>query len=936
VRLKRRQERLLLAILLLEQGRVVPAPRLCELLWEGNPPERARQSLHSHVARIRATFARMEPGEAVALASHRDGYLIQVDPDAVDAHRFRALLDEAATVSDLARRDELLRSALALWRGPALLDTASDWLRQRLCTELDELRMRALEDSMDTGLALGRHRELIPELARLAGENPGRERLTGQHMLALHRAGRTADALGAYTRACTHLAEQLGLSPGPELRQLHEKILREDPALQSPAPAVAVETQSVTALRPAQLPSDLAHFTGRLDHLRTLDELLANRDSCTAVVISALAGAGGVGKTALAVHWAHQVRDRFPDGQLYVNLRGFDPGAPAMTAAEALRGFLDALGVPPGRVPSDLHAQAGLYRSLLADRRVLVVLDNARDAEQVRALLPGTPGCAVLITSRHQLASLVATDGAHPLPLDLLTAGESRELLARRLGAARITAEPYAVEDIITSCARLPIALAIVSARAATHPGLTLAALAGELRQARGGLGAFTGDDAATDLRAVFGLSYRDLHPAAARLFRLLGLHPGPDIAIPAAASLAGVTAGQVRPLLAELTGAHLIIEHPPGRYSFHDLLRAYATELAHGHDPDPDRAAARHQILDHYLHAAHRAALLLDPHLPSPTLAEAHPSVTPEAVTDQAQALAWFAAERPVLLAAIGQAAGSGLHTHAWQLAWTLIGFLARRGHWRDLTDTQHTALSAARSAADPYAQAQAHRGIANAYTWLARHDEADDHFRQALDLFSGIGDRTGQADIHHGLAWSCNQQDRHSAALDHAQQALHHYRAAGDEAGQARALNAIGWHHSQLGDHQQALVHCQQALTFYVHSGDGIGQGRAWDSLGYAHHHLGEYQQAIACYHHALDLIRAQAHRHAESVTLINLGDTQLATGEPGQARAVWECALSILDDLDHPDADDVRTRLDALDQPRDGAVADPADVNPSRRAG
>jgi tetratricopeptide (TPR) repeat protein len=681
---------------------------------------------------------------------------------------------------------------------------------------------------------------------------------------------------------------------------------------------------------PAQLPADLPTFAGRAAHLADLDRLLNDVKGSgvavgpgggrsPAVVISALAGTAGVGKTALAVHWAHRVRGEFPDGQLYVNLRGFDPGKQAMTPDEAVRGFLDALQVSPQRIPIGLDAQAALYRSLLAGRRMLVVLDNARDPGQVRPLLPGASGCLVVVTSRNRLDGLVALDGARPLALDLLSTEEARQVLAARLGADRVTAEADAVVDIIASCARLPLALAIVAGRAATHPQFTLAALAAQLRQARGGLGALAGgDDPHSDLRAVFSWSYHTLTPAAARLFRLLGIHPGPDTSTPAAASLTGLPAEQTWELLADLTRANLLTEHTPGRFTVQDLLRAYATEQAHTHDTDDERRAATHRLLDHYLHTAHTAALLLNPTRDPITLTPPRPGVTPEHPDDHDDAMAWFATEHPALLAAVDHAAATGFDTHTWQLAWSLVEFLDRRGHWHHWAATQQAAISAARRLADPSAQAYAHRILGRAYLELHRYDDAYTQLRHALDLYGRTGDQLGQAYTHISVAVVCGHQDRPAEAVDHGKQALHLFQAAGHQRGQGRALNGIGWFQSQLGEHEQALNSCQQALTLQQELGDPHGEAGTWDSLGYAHHHLGHHPHAITCYQHALRLYRNQGDRYFEAETLTHLGDTHHAGGDSVAARDAWHHALAILADLDHPDADQIRTKLHDLDQP------------------
>src|SRR5215470_6632314 len=487
---------------------------------------------------------------------------------------------------------------------------------------------------------------------------------------------------------------------------------------------VAARRQSAGRV-PQQLPAAVAHFAGRAAEIATLTGLLRGRaDRGGTVVISAVSGTAGVGKTALAVYWAHQVADRFPDGQLYVNLRGFDPSGQVMDPAEAVRRFLDALQVPPERIPVDLDAQAAMYRSQLAGKRVLVVLDNARDTAQVRPLLPGAPGCLVLVTSRNQLTSLIAGDGAHPVTLDLLTDEEARQLLARRLGADRVAAEPAAAEEIITSSARLPLALALVAARAAIRPHGELRVLAEQLRDTGHRWQALTGDDPASDVQAVFSWSYQPLTPPAARLFRLLALHPGPDLSTAAAASLAGLPPSAVRPVLAELTGASLLVEHTAGRYTFHDLLRAYATDQAHRIDTDQQRHTATVRMLDHYLHTAYTAERLLDPGRDPITLTPPAPDVTPQHPVDHQQALDWFTVEHPVLLAAIDQAATTGFDTHTWQLTWTLQTFLYRRGHWHDQAAVGRAAVAISHRLADPTTQTHAYLALADAYIRLGRFD--------------------------------------------------------------------------------------------------------------------------------------------------------------------------------------------------------------------
>jgi tetratricopeptide (TPR) repeat protein len=676
---------------------------------------------------------------------------------------------------------------------------------------------------------------------------------------------------------------------------------------------------------PHQLPAAVAHFAGRAAELNTLTELLTDLAGAGAeggtgtVVISAIGGTAGVGKTALAVHWAHQVADRFPDGQLYVNLRGFDPGGQVVDPADAIRRFLEALEVPPGRIPVDLDAQAALYRSLLADRRMLIVLDNARDTAQARPLLPGAPGSMVLITSRNALAGLVAAEDARPIALDLLAETEARQLLARRLGTDRVAAEPQAVKAITAACARLPLALAIVAARAAAHPGFQLADLADELRSSHARLDALAADDPASDVRAVFSWSYRGLTPDAARLFRLLGLHPGPDVSAAAAASLAGLPPRAVRPLLAELAHANLLLEHAPRRYTFHDLLRAYATENTRAEDAEEDRRAATHRMFDHYLHTAYPAARTLHPSGEEISLGSAQAGVTPEHLEDAGQALAWFGVEHPILLTAVEMAAGDGFDVHAWQLAWTLGDFLDWRGRWRDWENMQRVALAAARRLGDPSAQAVTHRLLGQAYTRLGRFEDADSELRQAVDLYRQAGDRVGEALTFYGFAWLRERQSCYAEALEYCRQTLAVFRAAGHRRGEARALNGIGWFQALLGENEQAITTCREALMLHQQLGHRVGEASTWDSLGYAYRQLGQHTEAIACYRRAVEVVDGVGDRHGEADFLTHLGDTHYATGDRRGAHDAWQQALEILEDLQAPDADQLRIKLDRLARSR-----------------
>ncbi len=702
------------------------------------------------------------------------------------------------------------------------------------------------------------------------------------------------------------------------------------------AAAAAPEPITVVTAVPQQLPSDVAHFTGRERELAGLDALLpagtgtgagtgegggdgeGRGRAPTAARITVIAGSGGLGKTTLAVHWAHRVRDRFPDGQLYVNLRGFGPTDSAMTAAEAVRGFLDAFQVPAHRIPATLEAQTALYRSLVADRRMLILLDNARDAEQVRPLLPGSPGCLVVLTSRNELTGLVVAEQAQPLPLDLLDRDEARDLLISRVGAERVAAEPEAVEEVITVCAGLPLALAIVAARAATHPRFGLEALAGELRDARGSLDAFEGGDATTDVRAVFSWSYHTLGADAARLFRLLGVHPGPDIAAPAAASLVGIPVPQARRLLIQLTRAHLITERAPGQYGFHDLLRAYAMELTQAYDEREERRTALHRMLDHYLHTAVAAGAAFTPHREPIAVEPVRPGVSVGEFAGHGEALLWFIVTYPALMAALQEAAEAGFETHAWQLAWSLTEFLDQRGHWHDQRTVHRIALGSAHRIRDLTGQAHSCYALGLADLRMGRYDRARGHLVRALNLHRETDNAIGQALAHGALNLASEREGRHDEGLHHALRALKLYRAAGHRSGEAYALNNVGWAYAMLGDFQQTLVHCEKALTMLRQAGDRRGESAAWDSLGYAHSHVGDHEQAISCYRHAVDLRRGRGERVREAESLHRLGSAQLAAGDRAGARRSWQRALTRFDSLGHPDAHRVRDGLTGLGGP------------------
>jgi tetratricopeptide (TPR) repeat protein/transcriptional regulator with XRE-family HTH domain len=702
------------------------------------------------------------------------------------------------------------------------------------------------------------------------------------------------------------LAAALGLAPAA-LDEL-ARAGRQPPAQPAPG-AVAAD-----GLVPRQLPPAVAHFAGRSDALKILTELAeeAAHGSRT-VLISAIGGLAGVGKTALAVHFAHQVAALFPDGQLYLNLRGFDSALPPMTPAEAIRLVLDAFEMPPERIPASRDAKAGLYRSLLAGKRVLIVLDNVADAGQVRPLLPGTPGCLVIVTSRSRLAGLAAVDGATPLSLDVLTSDEARGLLTGILGAPRVSAEPDAADRVIQACGHLPLALAITAGRAATRPQLPLAALPAELAEAAGRLDALhTANDPLASVRTAIACSYQQLSAGAARTFRLLGVHPGPDISVLAAASLTGLPGPQAARHLTELADASLLRQDAAGRCALHDLVRLYAAEQAALASGESRAAATR--MLDHYLHTVHGAALLLRPTCERLTLAAPAPGVTPEDPPDLRRAAAWLEAEHQVLLAAVTLAAEAGFDVYAWQLPRILSPYLDGRGDWNEQAAVQRTALAAATRLGDKAGQAASRFLLAHARARLGRYDEASVQLTECLGLYRELGDHVGQARVHQNMAWVNGQQDRHADALSHAQQTLVLHQDAGNQAGQAGSLNDVGWYHAMLCDYQQARAFCREALDLQRDLANPPGEAAALDSLGYAEHQLGHLAEAADCYQQAISIYRELGDRSCEAETLTHLGDTCHTADDTGAARSAWQEALAILDDQQSADAEQVRARLRA----------------------
>ena len=970
------QLRLVLGLMALRIGQVVPVAELIDAIWEDEPPRSARASLQALMTRLRQLL-RPLPGASLTRCGDGyllefDQDLVDAERSRSLGRAARAA-DGAAAIP-LFDAALALWNGPALADAPdtervtairyGLAEERLSMLQDRLACML--ARGREREAAAELPAALARH----PLNERLAGMLMATWYRSGQRAeaLAVFRQirGRLVAELGVEPGAELQLLHQrilagdVGLADGhqpaaidghgpadvdgyqavvfdgQQPAALDGRVLapanghpagssghgpRAVPATEQPRPADGQEhvgTLTVLPVRPwpvpRQLPAAPAQFIDRAAEQARLDELIGqSAEPAGEAQVRAVVGSPGVGKSALATVWAHRAAGHFPDGQLYVNLKGFGPAARPVLPAQAVRGFLQALGVPSAEIPETPDAQAALYRSVLAGKRVLVVLDNARDADQVRPLLPGSSRCAVLITSRVRLDGLVATVGARILTLDVMSEAESRELIVRRLGAARAQAEPEAVADLARLCAGLPLGLAIVAARAAARPGFRLAALSAELAGGDGRrLDALETADTTSSVREVFSWSYRQLSRPAARVFRLLGLHPGPDITVAAAASLGGTGRPQARRVLAELAGAHLLTEHVPGRFTGHDLLRAYAAELAAEAEAEADRDLARRRLGDHYLHTAAAAGRRLCPARPPLGLGDPQPGAVPEKFASYAEALAWFSAEHQVLLAVADAAAATHGDARAWQLPALLTDYLNREGHWHDLAALGRAALAAAEQAGDGLGRAHAHASIGVANLRVGCYRTARSHLLRASSLFREEGATAWQARNHLTVGVLFDRQGRHDKARRQAERALSLYQDLGYRAGEAHALENLGWHLANLGAATAAVDHCRRALDLNREVGNPIGEAHAWDHLGFAMHLVGDDDEAIACYRRALKLLREVRDRAEQGGVLARLGDIYSSVGNKAMAKAVWRRALAILEELHDLGADEVRSRL------------------------
>jgi DNA-binding SARP family transcriptional activator/tetratricopeptide (TPR) repeat protein len=901
-----RRVRALLAALALPPGRVVRLDSLAEQVWDGQLPVRTRSSLQTLANRLRALVG------SGTVRTELDGYRLDVPPEAVDVTRFQRLLD-AARGGDPARARALVGEALALWRGEPLTGAGSDLLDREVRPVLLERCLTALEWRVDLDLELGgRPAELAAELQELASRYPMREPLWARLMTAMHRAGRPAEALDTYQAIRTRLVEELGADPSAELQRVYGEVLAGDAGPARPAaPAGSRSADPLPAPPvPRQLPPRNAGFVGRAADLAALDAALEPGDGPPPSML-ALHGTGGVGKTALALHWAHRVTDRFPDGQLYLDLRGYGPGEP-MDPAAALDVVLRALGVPAGQVPPSRDERSGLLRSWLAGRRLLLVLDNARDAGQVRPLVPGGANL-VLVTSRNELRGLEVRDGAVRRRLRELPADDSLSLLRIAIGAERADAEPAAVAELARLCGRLPLALVVAGERAARFTGASVAELVGELRTGRDRLDALADpDDPAIDPRVVFSWSYRALDAGTARTFRRLGLHPGPTVELPAAAALLGAEPGAARLLLDRLVSVHLLEQVGRDRYRFHDLLRDYAAERA-AEEPAADRALATRRMLDFYLHTLHRARETVFSPMRTGPDDPVDGTVRPLDFRVVSEATAWYDANDLTLPAVLEEAARLGHHRHGWQLSQRLWVFQDFRYQRDAALGTARVGLRCALRLGDEHALALAWHAMGAVLSSAGAHDEAMAWKRRALEVAERLGDHGLVSTASGAIGLDCESAGRPGEAVAWMARSVAAARRTDRPVRLAHALLNLGHVEVRTGRLDAAIEHNHQALELYERHGSAYNQAQLLSNLAETYLARGDHHKAIESADRALALAGDVDDPTVVAAALTTRGEALAATGDETAARESWQRALTILERAQDPSADRVRTLLD-----------------------
>jgi DNA-binding SARP family transcriptional activator/tetratricopeptide (TPR) repeat protein len=920
--------RTVLAVLLWRANQPVPADELADLVWDGAPPAGAGEALRALVMRLRR---RLGQEAGARIVTRAPGYAIEVAGDELDASRFETLTrqaDNAVNAGGWADAARAAAGALGLWRSAPLADVPSQRLRDQWVPVLEQFHVQALACHVEADLHEGRHVQLIPQLRELTARHPLRENFHGQLMRALARSGQRAEALDAYQEARRVLTADLGIDPGPELRRLHERLLAGDASLTAPPaaaeadqddpaqpvqpepelrephelvlagkleplPAAAPPSPGTQPAVPRQLPAAARHFTGRDGELGILTQLVdATGEPGGTVVISAVDGMAGIGKTALAVQAAHRLADQFPDGQLFLDLHGYTQGHPPRSAAEALDFLLLSLGVPPERIPADGERAAALYRQRLAGTRTLIVLDNAASEAQVRPLVPGGGSCLVLVTSRRRLKAL---DDAHLVSLDLLSPQDAVALLRAVAGPGRVAPGDPLWGEVAGLCGYLPLALRIAGAQLRHRPAWGLGQLAGQLRDQRRRVSALS--DGERDLPAVFDLSYAGLEEQHRHLWRRLGLVPGPDLDAYAAAALAEVDPARAAGLLEALVDHSLLGASAPGRYRLHDLLRAHARTLAAA-DPAPEREAALGRLMDYYQHTAGRADALIST-LPRPAPAGPAPACAP-AIPDADTGRAWLRAERPNLLAALRYAASHAQHERSILLTSGLASLLRDDGPWSEALTLNTDAIAAAQAVADRAGQATAltQRGIIRNLT--SDPPGAIDDLAQAAQLCRQLGDPLGQANALTRLAAVRGFVDECPAAIDDLEQALTLYQQLGDSLGQANALARLGNIRRYTGDYPGAIPDLEQALRLYQQLGDRNGQATMLTSLGNAQRLTGDFAGAARNLEEALRLYGHLDHQLGQANALSELGELRRLSGDYQGAARDLQQSLQVYQDL------------------------------------
>ncbi|MFE6024499.1 AfsR/SARP family transcriptional regulator [Streptomyces niveus] len=899
------RQRCLLAALLVDAGHVVPIEQLIDRVWGEDPPRTARGTLYSYVTRLRSVLGHWNGhdehggrGGGVDVTRHAGGYVLETDPEQIDVHCFRRLVARSRAASSDEEAGPLLRDALALWRDDALSGLSGAWA-EGMRTRLDAERIAALLHFNDIQLRQGACEELLPDLRALVELRPLDERLAAQLMTALYRSSCQAEALELYDSLRRRLAAELGVDPDPDLQELHRQVLGAAPELRPGRSREAAPPRTV----PRQLPLSPPQFVGRSRELAAMDELLAETPGTGRTpVVSAVTGMAGVGKTWLALHWAYRHLDQFPDGQVHVDLRGFDRVEPPVAPEAALRRLLDALGAAPAAIPADPDSQAGLYRSLVAGKRLLIVLDNARDTAQIVPLLPGSPTCTVLITSRHVLAGLHTHHAVRFLVLEPLEDGEARSLLAGRLGPRRIEDEARAVSEFLAYSAGLPLALGILATRAMSHPDFPLSAIADELHRESTRLDALDTGDLSADLRAVFASSYSALDAKEARFFGLLGLVPGPEIGLEASAALADLPVPGARTVLNRLVALHLLQRQSPLRYRMHDLVRLFAAERGQETQSADAADQALRRFVDSYVRTALHADRLLSPYrqpieLPPTTAEGADGSGRYEGdtVSDVAAALSWFDDEQGALAAVQRLSERHGWYEPVWQLAWASETFRLRQGHNQDNLDAWRRAITAAERLGDIVLSTHTGRYAGRAFALAGEYGKAVEHLSESLRSIERTGDSSATALTHHALGWAYARLGDYGRALVEARRNLRLIQSTDNPVWTARALNSVGWYLAQSGSYRRALVRCEQALDLFRRHDQHNGVAAALDSLGYISCQMGGYTEAVDRYREALDVYVDSGDRREEANTLTRLGEAYRALGRPAEAAAVWNEALA-----------------------------------------